>query len=283
MSAKDTLKLIMDDKTKFADNLVVTLASGETVSLGDLRGLTADQQSAIASRETKIATAQAELTRNMETLHLAQAETARLFAEVSAAKDAGGKGGDKGNEPDPLEALERDPVIGPIAKTIRQQQALIDSLTNKQIKPIAEAMSRMAQAYVDDRVADVYDRSVPEAARATTSLEAVLKHATDNKLFTRSGVPDIRKAYLEMSTKPMTQADIDKQLADAREAGRKEATDAARVRIPRPGLSITGSPSNAADQPFKPKNLSSVSGALEEAIAAAAKDASIWAAVDNVQ
>lgn len=279
MAAKDVLKQILSDKGKFADNLVVTLASGETIALGDLRGLTSEQQDAISARETAVATAQTNLQRDLETLRLAQAETARLYAEVSNGGVSNRDDDRRRDAPDPLETLERDPILGPLAKSVRQQQAVLADLSAKQIRPIAEAVAKMAKAFVDDRTADLYDRAVPDDKKGTFTFEAVLRHAADNKLLTTTGIPDIRRAFRDMTTKPMTQADIDSQIAAAEERGRKTAEEAARVRVPRPGLHVTGTPEAGG---FKPKHTATVSGALEEAIAAAAKDASIWAQVDGV-
>ena len=103
----------------------------------------------------------------------------------------------------------------------------------------------MAQAYVDDRVADIYERIVPAAKRTEITLDALVADAQSQRLFTRSGIPDIAKVYQNRTTQPLSADDLAAKLKEAREAGAKEALEAARadntIRTPRPGFSPTGS------------------------------------------
>lgn len=273
----DWLKEVIDNKD-LKDDYVVTLAGGKTVQIGEIRSLTKASQKSLADREANLAASQAKLQQDIETLHLAQAETAKLFTELQNNKsDRHDKTDDK---PDPLAAMENDPILGPIARTVRQQNAAMEELRTKALSPLTKAIKDMAETYVTDRIEMDYDRIVPEAKRSTISLEAILKVANDNGLKTRSGIPDLRRAYQQMSTKPMSQEDIDKQLADARAAGRKEAEEAARLRVPRPGIGSTGGRPESEFKPTIGAN-TTVASALEEAISRAAKDADIWAAVDR--
>jgi|SRR6267142_787921 len=275
--ATDWLKEVINN-AELKDDMVVTLAGGKTVPLGDIRNLTKANQKLLSDREANVASQEATLKKNIETLQLAQAETARLFTELQEKKVAS-KGNDDGQKDDPFEALERDPVLGPLAKAYRNQQASLEEIKLKALAPIIKAQQDMAAAYVQDRIEDLYDRIVPSAKRDTITLDSILKVANDNSYRTRTGIPDVRKAYQHISTKPMTQEDIDAQLKAAREEGRKEATDAARLRVPKPGIgSIGGRPESS----WKPSKLTSVSDALTEAMSAAAKDADIWAAVDGL-
>jgi len=276
-TAQDTLKAVIADAIKFPDNFVVTLADGTTLTLGDLRGFTKTEQSAIAKREKAITDAQQDLQDKLQTLSLAQQETARMYADLQEQQDKL-KGAPAKPDDDPLASKENDPILGDIVKSIRRQQAAMVELNDKVLKPIAESVRAMAKAYVTDTLSATYERIIPADKQTDFPLEKLLKHANDGNYRTATGIPDIRKSFLEMTTKPITQADLEKQLKDAEAKGRKDATEEARLRVPRPGL--TAGPRAAGDQPFKPKATTSVSAALDEAFEAAAKDASIWAPVD---
>lgn len=270
----DWLKGVINNPD-FKDDMVITLAGGQTVAIGDVRSLTKAQQKLLSDKETQLAAREAALQDNLNTLHAAQAETAKLFTELKGSKV----------EPpvtvvDPLEAIERDPVLGPLAKAIRESQNSYNDIRTKAIAPMNKALQDMASAYVSDRLEDQYQTIVPDAKKSSISLEAILKVANDNGLKTRTGIPDVRRAYQHMTTKPMTQDDIDSQLKAAREEGIKEGQEAARLRVPRPGIGAVG---GRPESSFKPniKDSTTVGSALGEALAAAAKDADIWANVDT--
>jgi hypothetical protein len=272
----DWLKEVIDNK-ELKDDYVVTLAGGKTVQLGEIRNLTKASQKLLTDREANLAAQEAQLKKNLETLQLAQAETAKLYAELNQQKTNKGNDDNKG-QLDPLDSLVNDAILGPLAKAYKNQQVIIDELKVKALQPLVKAQQDMAAIYVQDRIEDLYDRTVPDKLKATVSLESILKVANDNNLRNKYGVPDIRAAYRQMSTKALTQEDIDAQLKAAREEGKKEAMEAARLRVPRPGI---GSVSGRPESSFKPTKLTSVSDALGEALAAAAKDADIWSAVDQ--
>lgn len=275
----DWLKEVIDNKD-LKDDVVVTLAGGQTVPLGDIRSMTKGNQKLLADRENNLLAQEAQLKKNLETLQLAQAETAKLFTELQTQRTKQPERVD--DKPDPLAAMESDVILGPLARSIRQQMSAMDELKTKALAPIVKAQQDMAAAYVQDRIEDLYERVVPDAKKSVISLDNLLKFSTDNNLRTRTGIPDIRKAYQQMSTQPITQEDLAKQLADAREAGRKEAADAARLRVPRPGIGATGGRPESAFKPNIQPN-TTVASALDEAIRKAAGDPDIWAGIDNGQ
>ncbi len=277
--AVDWLKQVIDNKD-LKDTDVITLAGGQTVPIGDVRNLTKAQLKTLSDREANLVTQEAALKKNLETLQLAQAETAKLFTDLQNQRQQAPPNNNNNNQPDPFDALEKDPILGPLAKAYRQQSAAMEELKTKALQPIVQAQRDMANAYVRDRIEDLYERIVPDAKKSTISLDSILKVANDNGLKTATGIPDIRRAYQAISTKPIAAEDLEKQLAAAREEGRKEAAEANRLRVPRPGIgAVSGRPESA----FKPTKLGSVSDALTEAINAAAKDADIWANIDNGQ
>jgi hypothetical protein len=276
--AVDWLKQVIDNKD-LKDDMVVTLAGGQSIPLGDIRSLTKAQQKLLSDKEANLVAREADLRKNLDTLQAAQAETAKLYADLQNQR---GTVDDKSHSPakDALETLESDAILGPIAKAIRSQQAAIDKFNKESIEPVIKAQQDMAKAYVTHRISDMYRLTVPADKRSTVTLESLLKVANDNGLKDAYGIPDVERAYLAVSTKPITEADLAKQLAEAKEAGRKEAMDQARLRVPRPGI---GAVSGRPESSFRPTigENTTVSGALSEALAAAAKDSDIWKNVDD--
>lgn len=272
----DWLKQVIDNKD-LKDDMVVTLAGGQTVPLGDIRSLTKAQQKLLSDKEANLAAREADLRKNLDTLQAAQAETARLYTELANQKK---EPAEKVATKDPLEDLEHDPILGPLAKAQRAQQAAFDEFKKSSLEPVIKAQQDMAKAYVTHRISDMYRLTVPADKRSTVTLESLLKVANDNNLKDAYGIPDVERAYLAVSTKPITEADLARQIAEAKEAGRKEAMDAARLRVPRPGI---GAVSGRPESSFKPtiNDATTVSGALSEALAAAAKDSDIWKNVDD--
>src|SRR5258708_5301903 len=277
--AVDWLKQVIDNKD-LKDTDVITLAGGQTVPIGDVRNLTKAQLKTLSDREANLVTQEAALKKNLETLQLAQAETAKLFTDLQNERQQTTPNNNNNNQPDPFDALEKDPSLGPLAKASRQQSAALEEIKTKALQPIVQAQRDMANAYVRDRIEDLYERIVPDAKKSTISLDSILKVANDNGLKTATGIPDIRRAYQAISTKPIAAEDLEAQLKAAREEGRREAADAARLRVPRPGIgAVSGRPESA----FKPTTLNSVCDALTETLNAEAKDADIWSNFNNRQ
>jgi len=276
-----TLKDILADKS-IKDDVVFTLASGQTTTIGELRALSAENQSALSKRETDLAAKEKAFQEQLKNLQLAQAETARLYKEVMEGKAKGGDEGRNNQPEDPFKGLnESDPVIGPLIKAHRSQQAAFEKLQRDVLAPLVNSQAQMARSYLEDRLEQMYMDLVPEAKRTEITYDGLLKAANDNKYVTRGGIPDLRRAYRDLTTKPMTQADIDAAVKAAEERGREAGRKEAAPRLPRPSAN-TGSVRLESPDGFRPKALTSVSAALDEALAAAAKDDSIWKSVDNL-
>jgi uncharacterized membrane protein YkoI len=132
----------------------------------------------------------------------------------------------------------------------------------------------MASAYVRDRIEDQLERIPNRDAKVTD--QQIIEYALRNNLKTSTGVPNVRKAYAELTAVSTEQAKIDaavKAALDKAAAEHKTALDAARgseLSSPsRPsGLSLVARPPEGTG-PNKFKS-------LDEALEAAARDTSIW-------
>src|SRR5258708_487363 len=155
--AVDWLKQVIDNKG-LKDPDVITLDGGQTVPIGDVRNLTKAQLKTLSHREANLVTQEAALKKNLETLQLAQAETAKLFTDLQNQRQQTppNNNNNNNNQPDPFDALEKDPILGPLAKASRQQSAALEELKTKALKPIVQAQRDMTTAYVRNRIENPY-------------------------------------------------------------------------------------------------------------------------------
>lgn len=295
-----TLKEVLADKTKYPDNLVWNLEGGTAVTLAQLRGLSDESQSAITKREAELVKSQQAIDAKDAEIKKAQLNTANLYTALQTAKEAIANGkfdtlpaevkalfgnsvptGSNNNSNDPfavLSNLERDSLLGPLVTVIKSVKA--DAVkAQAEAANVINIQKQMAEAYLNDRLEETYDRIVPANKQDSLTLEKLIQHSVSNKYFTRSNIPDIRKAM-----KDLTAADT---AAEREAAIRKEERDKVmaemngrspdgnnQIFVPQPqnfGLDVHNR-SGAAPKPFK---------TLDEAFAAAANDKDIWANVDK--
>src|SRR5882724_605863 len=140
-----TLKEVLDDKAKYQDNLAWNLENGVTVTLGQLRGLSAADKDAITKREADLIKAQQVVDAKDAEIKKAQLNTANLYTALQTAKEAIANGkfdslpaevkalfgnaaptnsGDRGNDPfAALARLENDSLLGPLVGVIKAVKA----------------------------------------------------------------------------------------------------------------------------------------------------------------
>src|SRR5258708_39943194 len=174
--AVDWLKQVIDNKD-LKDTDVITLAGGQTVPIGDVRNLTKAQLKTLSDREANLVTQEAALKKNLETLQLAQAETAKLFTDLQNQRPQTppNNNNNNNNQPDPFDALEKDHIIGPLAKASRQQSAALDVLKTKALQPIVQAQRDMANPYVRPRINHLIYTIIPDAKKSTITIDTILK------------------------------------------------------------------------------------------------------------
>ena len=294
-----TLKEVLDDKNQYADNLVWQLPSGP-VTLGQMRTLRAEEQSAISKREEAITASTKTLEQQNAELKKAQLNTANLYVTLQKAQEAIKKGdynapevkqifGDNpvpgvnnnNNNNDPFAALERlegDALLGPLVKVMK---AVSDENKKAQAAVAAnlKVQENMAMNYLNGTLEDRYDRLIPIDKQDKFPLATLIQNAVNAKQFRTDGTPDIRAAYKSLTSGDDTAAAIAAARADERKKVLEEQASGGRgtsgeIFSPVPqtfGLDVHNR-GGKAPQPFK---------SLDEAFAAAAKDKDIWANVDS--
>ena len=293
------LKDILKDKATYQDNLAWTLGNGVTVTLGQLRTLSAAEQSSLSAKEAELETTRTDLTKQNAELKKAQTNTAQLYTTVTAAVEAirAGRLDDpsikalgittaavNNNQNDPFAALARlegDSLMGPVVQVIKavREEAIKAQTTSASV---IEIQKKMAESYLNDQLEERYDRLVPADKQDKITLETLIQTAVRNNYYNRSNVPDLKKAYRDL-TAADTAAAHDAEVADkavkdfqakqAAASGGGGGTDP--IFVPRGtnfGLDVHNR-SGAAPKAYKD---------LDEAFAAAAKDKDIWAAVDSI-
>lgn len=256
---------------KFADDYKVTFAEGVEFTLGDLRGFAKTERDELEKGTRTLKENEARVLKSRTEIEKAQAEVARLWAELNDPKqfDTRSAAAD-----DPLAVLDTDPLFAPVAKLVRGQDARLAAIQDANEK-LSKAMIQLVQTYAAKEM-DAQWRSVEaEATKAGYNRDKLYAHAIENKITDPYGIPDVHAAF--------------RQLDAPNAAGRTEA--ALRAKIERefeakyaaqPARSDSGlwsrpsSPSAASNEKtFKPKDPEG--DLLQQALDAALTDPDIWA------
>lgn len=294
-----TLKEVLADKANFQDNLAWNLGNNMTVTLGQLRALSAEDQGAITKAEAKLAEDRRAFDAQQAELKKAQVNTGNLYTTMQSAlaalksgnvndpsvkalfgdvAPAIGNNGNNSNDPfAALSRLESDTLLGPVVQVIKK----VNEEARKAQEAVAqnlEVQKRMASNYLNGVLEDRYDRIVPADKQDKITIKSLIESAVAAQQFSSDGTPNIRWAYKNATAGDDAAAREATIRADERkkvlaEAGGK-GPDGNQIFVPTPqnfGLDVHNR-TGAAPKPYKN---------LDEAFAAAEKDASIWSAVDG--
>jgi hypothetical protein len=292
-----SLKEVLADKAKYGDNLVWKFDDTTSVTLGQLRQLSDEKQSALSKQETDNLKRQTELDAADRQLKKSQVETATVYTSLQSAMEAikAGRlndpavtqlfgnagipgGGSTGTDPfAELSRLESDSLMGPLVKVLK----VVNDRAQKAEQAVAnniKVQQTMATHYLNGTLEDRYDRIVPADKQEKITLELLIRDAVAHNEMRSDSTPDIRKAYIR-ATAADTSAAHDSEVAAAAIKKYQEehpaSTDAINVPASSSffGLDVHNR-TGAAPKPFK---------SLDEAFAAAAQDKDIWSSVDQMK
>lgn len=299
------IKEILADKAGYADNIAFTL-NGNTITLGQIRSMSAADQKVITDAEKKIQERENNIAAKQRELEKAQLNTANTYDLTSRAQtalkegryddpaikqlfgDVVPKGGGGGTNNDPfaeLSRMENDALLGPIVRLARAQSAKAAELETKLAANI-NSQTEMAKVYINDRLDDTYKELVSKDKRAKYTRDALVQHAVANKQFTSSNLPDLERAYEDVSKDEreaakaaQIEADTAKKIVAAIAAGEG---DKYGIHLPAPsGNGNFGSPEIFGLHKPGTKGAPKAFKSLDEAFAAAEQDSSIWSGVDS--
>lgn len=298
---------ILKDKAQYPDNLVWNMGNNVSVTLGQLRSLSAAEQKRITDRDADLTKRQTELETESAKLKKAQTDTANVYVTLNTAVEAMKAGryndpvlvqlfgnmapnlpglGNNQNADDPfraLAALEQDNVLGPVVKVIKAVREEAQK-AQKAVADNIEVQKKMATSYINGTLEDRYDRIVPADKQDKITLESLIRSAVAAQQFTSDNVPNIKWAYKQATAgddaaarEVAIRADERKKLeAELAARGQGGGTGTGDIFVPQPqsfGLDVHNR-SGAAPKPF---------ASLDEAFKAAAADKDIWAQVDGAK
>lgn len=267
--AKIDIKTLFSDTKKFPDSYVIKLDNDAEIDLGTLRAFDASrggevqadlsrQQKALEAERKKLeqsATQVAQLYVNLE-------DKAQKLAATPSASAA---------TADPLADYEADPNWAPVIKAIRTQQSHVDAITTKfddTVKKLVDSIGKMGLTYVNDRGRSQFNEIVARKDPYTPkdlSYDALYKFAIDNRKLDASGMPDLHKAYDDMTS----QARFDHAVKEAEKRGAesKEREIRESAMLPSPGA--------GGRQPVAGAEVVNVKN-IDDAFKQAAGDKSLW-------
>lgn len=224
-----TLEQILADPKTFADNIEMTIGT-EKVSLGDLRGLSANQQRQLSE---KIAGADQREKVAQDTAMKA----ANLLAELEVARQ--GLVAQK-TTPPTEDDFEKEEFWSPVRKRFTERDKKLDDAISK-LDNLTKAVTQTATIWAEDRWQGQFEKVAPRLKKVEAYKDwdytKVRDYAATNKILDSHGLPSVEKAVLELTKAN----DIETIRKEAFEEGQKAARSKARLEsMPRPSSASGG-------------------------------------------
>lgn len=269
MALKDILT-----NAKYADDMVLNLPDGTTATVGEMRGMEAQERNALINRQRQLEAAEQGLLQRTNALrqagllneNLEPVTTREIKQQVTATTGID----------------ENDPLFGPLVKETKAELARIQAehkaeleAIKKQVGQVAGATQQAVQGYLGDIYEASFSKTIstlPEPAREGLKLEDAIKYATERKLTDSFGRLDIPAAVDRLSwdkVKQYERQNISKEAATV--ADEKKAL----AQMNRPGLNTPRTLKPVKDG-FSPVDEKGRVKSLDEAISAAADDDALW-------
>lgn len=235
-------KKLFADKAAYGDDLKITLANGNELTLGDLRAYNAQTGGEL---QKELDRQKADLDNRAQTLKKAEEKTANLFIELESQRKAleasnGGNGG-KPTPADPLERYERDEVFGPVVKSMREQNATLstklDEVT-KNLDKVVKSVASMGTTYMGDKARnDFAALPADDPVRPKDlSLDSLYKFAVERRIYDSNNIPDVKEAYATLTRDARHKHEVAEAEKRGREARDREIAEGAMLPRPVSGL-----------------------------------------------
>src|SRR6516162_880861 len=269
MALKDILA-----NAKYADDMVLSLPDGTTATVGEMRGYTADERSALIQRDESLRAAEAGLSNRVNRLR----EAGLLDDQLNPVLSTRAEREVKQAITQQTGITEEDPLFGPLLKQVKTEMAAISSqmkaelegLSNS-VKQIGGVTQQAVKGYLGDHYDQVYKSargSLPESLRDKYPLDKVIEYATQRQLTDQVGRLNIARALDQMSWEDVKAAQ-QKDFAASRKQLEEDRQAMTQMGRPQPSGPRHNTGFKGVDD--KGKTLS-----LDQAIAAAANDSEIW-------
>jgi len=240
MALKDIL-----NNAKYADDLVVSLPSGETLTLGEIRTQTSDERKALLDRQALVEQAEMRIFERVNELQAAgllsdEGHPVKKPSDSAMRREAAAATG----------LSEDDPLVGEVVKEMKQQLAVRDAKldsfmqeTKNALQTITGVVKTAVQANLDETYAEDFSKAVKNLPKGVeVKYEDAYKFAEESGLKDKYGRFNIAQAVKFMT--------VDQVIAAERKAARAEGETEAEKKI---RLSSISRPSAASPANHRPK------------------------------
>jgi hypothetical protein len=282
MALKDILT-----NAKYADDMVLSLPDGSTATVGEMRGMEADERNALVQRQNLLSQAEMELASRFQRAvqsgwldaqgnvvqPRAQSDTEIRRQAVEVAAQSG------------IALDENDPLLGPVVREVRkmqtEQKSQLDAFKTEMkgtIATLAGVAKQSVGAYLDDFYGMQFERlkgTLP--SKSKVSLEEAMKYAEENNFKDKAGRLDLSSAVDRMTWAEKKQEELDRLTKEANERADK-ASAMAQLNRPRAG-SIRN---ETVKDGFKPTNEKGRTKSLDEALNEASADTELFESAARV-
>lgn len=253
---------VFRDKTKYPDNFKLKMGD-EEIELGVLRAYN-EQAGGDLVKELKAQ--QTALNADREKVNKAADEVANLYVAVQEEKGKLAK--TPTNTSDPYAELEADPLVGGLAKLMRQQAADNAAATkamNEKLGLLEKNQAQIGVTYLNERAnADFKSlESHPDFKDSGLDVNTLYQKAVKEGFKDANGIPDVRHAF-HIATEDKRIARLTKEAGDAAVTKFQEDQKMQNL-LPKPGFGPR--PTGAEVPAYK-----DINGALSAAL----KDPGIW-------
>lgn len=252
---------IFRNKEKYPDTFKFKMGD-EEIELGVLRAYN-EQANGDLVKELKAQ--QTSLNAERQKVNTAADEVAKLYVAVQEEK---GKMSKTVDATDPYAEQEADPLVGGLAKVMRQQamqHAAEMKAISEKLGLLEKNQSQIGLTYLNERAnADFKSlESDPDFKDSGLTVNQLYQDAVKNGLKDQNGIPDVRRAY-KMATEDKRVARLVKE-AEERGAQKFQEEQKMNNLLPKPGF---GPRTTGVETP----SYKDINGALS----AAMKDPGIW-------
>jgi multidrug efflux pump subunit AcrA (membrane-fusion protein) len=244
--ANDLDKFLEDSKT-YGDNTPVRIGDTE-VPLGSLRQLNAAERQRLADAVKQNEARQQELTKEREqVMNMAgKAQQAYQTAQETIAKAQAAI-----PAPQPSNNPFDDAWLQPVDKRLsplEKEVAELKKLMQEGFKQRDTQFNNIATVWSEDRWDGQYRGLGPDFQKREKkpTKEEIVKYATENRIYDRWGIPDVRAAWEKMNEADRLEELRKSEYERGRLAGRQEHLAA---RVPPPGVPGAGAPPGPVGRP----------------------------------
>jgi hypothetical protein len=276
--AKDTgldINKLFRDKKNYADDLVIDLGNGASMSLGDLRAYN-DAMGGDLKKQMQAEKQLLEAERGK--VNKAAEEVANLYLQLEEKqKTLGNQPINRGKDDDPFATLEGDPLAKVLKGFMDEVRGELKS-TRSDLEKVGKNLTQAGRTYMNDLVRNQYDslRKDPDFSEDMT-LDGVFDYAVKRGLKREDGIPDVREAYDRMIQPKRQERLIKEAKAEARKELELEQQKAAFMPPPGSFGQHIGPRDSMKGDPKQPPRT------IREAVARGASDPSIFGFKDSVQ